>query len=512
MKRKITGLLALSLLFSLTGQVFASSRVNKEVAETAQFLYQTVDQPNFGTMAGEWTVLSLARSGERLPDGYLDNYYKRVEAHVQAKNGDLSKNKFTEYSRIICALTAIGKDPRNVAGHDLVKPLSNFNSVIKQGLNGPIWALIALDTRGYDLSPIEPAQEQNSRDRMIGEILRREVKGGGWNLMGDKADPDMTAMALYALAPYKGQARVKGAIDRGVQALSDMQLPTGGYTTMGNENSESSAQAIIALTSLGIDPAKDYRFVKSDASGQKHSLVDALLTYKVPGGGFKHIHKESQANGMGTDQAMEALVALKRFEEGKSPLFNMKDVALQGGQGRGGKSQGAFTDLEGNWAKDLILQSKGYGIANGSGTFQPGKAITRGEFAVGLVQGLNLSQRPGKAFKDVKDSDWYAADIKIATAHEIIFGRGDGNFDPKATITRQEAFSMLARSLNKEKADLAVLDQFKDKKDIAPWAQEACSVMVGKNLVKGRPEGLAPKAEISRAEAVQLIHQVAGAK
>ena len=123
-----------------------------------------------------------------------------------------------------------------------------------------------------------------------------------------------------------------------------------------------------------------------------------------------------------------------------------------------------------------------------------------------------MSQRPGKAFKDVKDSDWYAADIKIATAHEIIFGRGDGNFDPKATITRQEAFSMLARSLNKEKADLAVLNQFKDKKDIAPWAQEACSVMVGKNLVKGRPEGLAPKAEISRAEAVQLIHQVAGVK
>ena len=90
---------------------------------------------------------------------------------------------------------------------------------------------------------------------------------------------------------------------------------------MGNENSESSAQAIIALTSLGIDPAKDYRFVKSDASGQKHSLVDALLSYKAPGGGFKHIHKESQANGMGTDQAMEALVALKRFEEGKSPLL-----------------------------------------------------------------------------------------------------------------------------------------------------------------------------------------------
>ncbi len=173
-----------------------------------------------------------------------------------------------------------------------------------------------------------------------------------------------------------------------------------------------------------------------------------------------------------------------------------------------------FKDIKGNWAEKLIAESKGYGIANESKEFQPEKAITRGEFAVGLVQGLNLGlgQRQSKDFKDVKDTDWYAADINIATAHEIIFGRGDGNFDPNATITRQEAFSMLARALDKQKADLAVLDQFKDNKEIDSWAKEACALMVEKKVVKGRPEGFAPKAEISRAEAVQLIHQLAGLK
>ena len=173
-----------------------------------------------------------------------------------------------------------------------------------------------------------------------------------------------------------------------------------------------------------------------------------------------------------------------------------------------------FKDIKGNWAEKLIAESKGYGIANESKNFQPEKAITRGEFAVGLVQGLNLGlgQRQSKDFKDVKDTDWYAADINIATAHEIIFGRGDGNFDPNATITRQEAFSMLARALDKQKADLAVLDQFKDNKEIDSWAKEACALMVEKKVVKGRPEGFAPKAEISRAEAVQLIHKLAGLK
>ena len=515
MQKKLSWILALVLLFSMTtGPVFAASRVDKEVKETAKFLYTTVKEPGFGTMAGEWTVLSLARSGEPVPAGYYENYYKKVEEAVKSKNGDLSKNKFTEYSRIICSLTAIGKDPRNVAGYDLVKPLSNFKNVLKQGLNGPIWALIALDTKGYELSKIDSSADQNSRERMVQEILRREVNGGGWNLMGDKADPDMTAMALYSLVPYRNQPKVKAAIDRGVQAMSDMQLPTGGYQTMGDENSESSAQTIIALASLGIDPSKDHRFVKSDASGKRQSVVDALLTYKAPQGGFKHVHDEASANGMGTDQAMEALVALKRFEEKKPALFAMKqDGGVKGNTGNIDKNQ-EFTDIQGHWAEALLQKTKGYGIANGSKTFAPNKAITRGEFAVGLVHGLDLKleKESPVSFKDVKGSEWYGKEISIATAQGIIKGRGDGNFDPNANITRQEAMAMLARALPEAKANEGSLKQFKDLNQLAAWAKPSAALMVEKGIVKGRPEGLAPLAKINRAEGVQMIDRLAGVK
>ena len=514
-QQKLSCLLALVLLLSMTtGPVFAASRADKEVKETARFLYTTVDAPEFGTMAGEWTVLSLARSGEPVPAGYYEGYYKGVEEAVKSKNGDLSKNKFTEYSRIICSLTAIGKDPRNVAGYDLVKPLSNFKNVLKQGINGPIWALIALDTKGYELSKIDSSADQNSRERMVEEILRREVNGGGWDLMGDKADPDMTAMALYSLVPYRNQPKVKAAIDRGVQALSDMQLPTGGYQTMGDENSESSAQTIIALTSLGIDPSKDHRFVKSDANGKRQSVVDALLTYKAPQGGFKHVQTETSANGMGTDQAMEALVALKRFEEKKPALFDMKqDGGVKGNTGsRSGNQE--FTDIQGHWAEALLQKTKGYGIANGSKTFAPNKAITRGEFAVGLVHGLDLKleKESPVSFKDVKGSEWYGKEISIATAQGIIKGRGDGNFDPNANITRQEAMAMLARALPEAKANEGSLKQFKDLNQLAAWAKPSAALMVEKGIVKGRPEGLAPLAKINRAEGVQMIDRLAGVK
>ncbi len=301
--------------------------IDKEVSDTAKFMLSMVPEPVVGTLAGEWTVLSLARSGEPVPENYFEDYYKRVEDYVEDNEGELHRVKYTEYSRVIVALTSIGKDPRDVAGYDLVKPLSNYDKVKRQGINGPIWALIALDTKDFEISDINDPNAQNSRDVMIKDILDSEVTStGGWNLFRDKngnTDPDITAMALYALAPYENRPEVKAAIERGVQALSDIQLPTGGYTTMGDENSESSAQVIIALTTLGIDPHRDERFIKNG-----NSVVDALLTYKAQDGGYKHIHSEATANAMGTDQAMEALIGLKRFYEGKNALFDMSDEKI----------------------------------------------------------------------------------------------------------------------------------------------------------------------------------------
>ena len=249
---------------------------------------------------------------------------------------------------------------------------------------------------------------------------------------------------------------------------------------------------------------------------QKQALgLACVLLFSVTGQVFAASDAKEEAKKDATK--VEAQVP-KKEEAKKDAKEEVKKDAKEEAKKEDTKKEEAkeevFKDIKGNWAEKLIAESKGYGIANESKEFQPEKAITRGEFAVGLVQGLNLGlgQRQSKDFKDVKDTDWYAADINIATAHEIIFGRGDGNFDPNATITRQEAFSMLARALDKQKANLAVLDQFKDNKEIDSWAKEACAIMVEKNLVKGRPEGLAPKAEISRAEAVQLIHQLAGLK
>ena len=299
--------------------------------ETMAQLAATVTEPTFGTGAGEWTVLSLARGNYYdTGDKYFEDYYSRIEETVKEKaasvnlNGALHKVKSTENSRLIMALSAIGKDPTKVGGVDLVGAYSanGFSWIKKQGLNGPVFALIALDTYNYKTS------DATIRQQCVDYILQAELANGGWALSGTTADPDMTAMVLQALANYADNSDVKDAAERGFAALSSIQKDDGGYASWGSVNSESIAQVIVACTAWGIDPSTDSRFVKSGGSA-----VDALLEFYVPDGkGFAHVlettggYAGGEVNAMATDQACYALVAYDRFVNNKNALYDMSDV------------------------------------------------------------------------------------------------------------------------------------------------------------------------------------------
>ncbi len=298
------------------------------INETAALMYKNTPNPAIGTGSGEWTILSLARAGYNVPQSYYDKYYENVEKELVEKNGVLSTAKYTEYSRLILGLTSIGRDVTNVSGYNLLEKLADFNSVKKQGINGPIFALIALDTNKYEIPVVPGVTVQTTRDMLIDYILQKEIttsdgKLGGWALSGKTPDPDITAMALQSLAPYKDDERVKPYIDRAVQALADIQKDNGGYSSWGSINSESIAQVIVALTALGIDPTKDTRFIK----GEGNWILSAIMEFYVEGGGFKHILAGNR-DGMATDQGMYALVAYDRFVNGKNSLYDMTDEEI----------------------------------------------------------------------------------------------------------------------------------------------------------------------------------------
>lgn len=279
----------------------------------------TLGTPTVNSTGGEWMVIGLARSGRTVPAGYYDNVVEYVKAKADA-NERLHPTKVTDNARVILALTAIGKDVTNVGGHNLLKGLDSMDYVQAQDINGPIFTLIALDSHNY------PTMGDVTREKLIQVILDAQLNDGGWDLSADKADPDMTAMAIQALAPYyKTNETVKAAVDKALEALSALQCSDGGFGSWDTVNSESCAQVIVALTALGIDPTADSRFVKNG-----HTVLDALAGFYVTGGGFRHT-ADGERNDMATEQGYYALAAYYRFANTQTRLYDMSDVTIQTG-------------------------------------------------------------------------------------------------------------------------------------------------------------------------------------
>lgn len=304
--------------------------VSNVLNATMAQLASTVTEPVFGTTAGEWTVLSLARGGYYAKDNaYFADYYDRIMATVNTEaakinmSGALHKNKSTENSRLIVALSAIGKDATSVGDWDLVEAYSanGYSWIKKQGLNGTIWALIALDSNNYETS------DETIRQQCVDAILAAQHDDGGWSLMANKtydSDPDVTGMALTALYPYRDRAEVAAAADEAFACLSAMQHDNGTFASGGAECSESCAWVIVSATMWGINPDTDSRFIKNG-----NSVVDGLLAhYLCDSDTFQHIIGAG-SNAMATDQSCYALVAYDRFLNDQPALFDYSDVTFE---------------------------------------------------------------------------------------------------------------------------------------------------------------------------------------
>ncbi|MBO6141516.1 MAG: DUF4430 domain-containing protein [Ruminococcus sp.] len=245
-----------------------------------------------GSMS-EWYIMALAQSGKY-----------DFSAYEGALLGYLEKNKVasaTSRQKYALALISIGSNDEYI-----LKTLSD--SVGGQGLMSLIFGLHIVNN-GYTVSGI-------TAKGIIADILALQKQDGGFAIIGDKGDPDCTAMTISALAPYyKSDSKVKNALGRATEFLSSIQQSSGAFKSFGQENCESTAQVMLALCSLGIDPEKDSRFIKNG-----NSLFDALKGFALDNGGFEHAKGEG-VNESATMQALYTLVGYERLLEGKGPFF-----------------------------------------------------------------------------------------------------------------------------------------------------------------------------------------------
>ena len=531
----------LIIIFAVSGLTVSAKNnldINNVLEDTAQYLYKTVMNPQVGSIGGEWAVLGLARSGYDVPEEYYQNYYKNVEEYVNACKGNLHNKKYTEYSRLIVTLTSIGKNPGNVAGYNLLTPLGDYEKTIWQGMNGPIWALIALDSGNYDMPQNSNAKVQATREMYIERILNCQLSDGGWSLFGGTAaqksgdgisDPDITGMALCALSKYQDDEKVKTAIEKALDCMSERQNEKGGFSSWNTENSESCVQMIVALCELGI-PLTDTRFVKNG-----NTMLDSLLGFYVEGNGFLHTYDGSGSNLMSTEQAFYGIVAVKRANDGKNSLYTMSD-AIHVSEMKNETTIGlpeknpdikkmnivapgkTFPDISAHLNQPAIeaLASRGIITGKTEDRFEPDGTMTRAEFATIIARGFGLPQMSVANFKDVTANDWFYNYVGTAYNYGIIKGVSESEFNPNGTITREEAAVMVTRAaklcgMDTEMGTLAVRDslaQFIDYVKASDWSQSSLAFCFSEGILDDSVMDIKPKEAVTRAEIASMLYNM----
>lgn len=394
--------------------------------------YQLNALGNAPAFLNEWGILGLARAGIEVPENFYETYYASAYEKVQEQKKVSSRpwdNKITETQRLALALTAIGKDPTDVGGVNLLDYIWNketyWNGAVlgdMQGSNELIYALLAINAHD-SLKESRPESVTMTEQQMIDKLLGvYQAEEGGFGLSGPSFDVDITGMALQALAPYYNTREdVKEAVDKSVTHLSQAQGTDGSYG-----NPEATSQVIVALCTLGIDPDQDEQFIKVGSS-----LVDGLLMYALEDGSFRH-SMNGGSDGMATEQALYTLAALSRFyanPRGNS-LYDMNDVTF-GSSGGTTVTGVTLTPTSAKIETGKTAQLNALVIpataANKNVTFSSSKPEVATVSETGLVTGV----AEGTATITVTTADGN----KTATASITVTKAGEIKPEDKATVT-----------------------------------------------------------------------------
>lgn len=168
-----------------------------------------------------------------------------------------------------------------------------------------------------------------------------------------------------------------------------------------------------------------------------------------------------------------------------------------------------FPDADGHWANAAITVWAEHGVVHGSdGLFRPDAPITRGELAALLNNVIGYQAKSDAVFSDVPGGAWYADCISKLYAAGIMQGDGNGIMRPADNISREEAVVMIARAFDVKQGEAGV-NPFPDTEDISDWALALVSGMKDAGYIEGDSAGFRPASDISRAEAVTLLGNIA---
>ncbi len=319
-------------------------------------------------------VIALSQNG--ISDNYI-NYSSVLTNFISDKyrtNEKLYAMSVPAGAQISLALLACGINPYTIEGTNGKK--YNFlaeniydrdkaYSLGKGGVEGYAWGLIALDAYNYN----HETAILKIREDLMASIIDTQLEDGTYASTDSTSPYYLSALSVLALSPdynntlrkeeIKEQTRklkkeidekrkaegikitfeqyekeygseeeltlydyVDASVNKSLEILSEKQSEDGSYQNYAQSNIQTTSAVITALCALGIDPVTDERFIKNS-----NTLIDGLLTYQQADGSFKAT--EASRIDIETIDALAALVAYKRFLEGKGSLYDFSENILQ---------------------------------------------------------------------------------------------------------------------------------------------------------------------------------------
>lgn len=297
--------IVLIFVLSFPSESFAAVSVSKDIKNTASYFKSSA-------LNSDFAVAALAKEN-LLTANEIKQYRGVLTDRVNAK-----KVTGTELVKTIIALKAIGEDPENFQKQNLIKRV--YDTAAESSVTGYAYDLIALNTDDYEI----PSDAPNTPAKIAAKLVDAELPDGGWSWSSSakNSDVDSTGMVLTALGTYqdKHDKDVNTAIRDGIKYLKAAEKENASFDNYGI-NSCTTAQAIIGLVSVGVDPTtRD--FVKKGTNP-----ISALSTYKdSKNGGYKWQTTSKSSDSFSTEQVFQALVAYDLFLKGDT-LYNFRNIS-----------------------------------------------------------------------------------------------------------------------------------------------------------------------------------------
>lgn len=165
-----------------------------------------------------------------------------------------------------------------------------------------------------------------------------------------------------------------------------------------------------------------------------------------------------------------------------------------------------YRDFPNDWSAKSLEQAIDDGLLNGSNGMIDAKGLlTRAQMAAIVSRAFGAAKTASlDDYRDVLPSAWYYSDMGKAVKMGAFQG-ANGLLNPDAPITREEAFTVLARAFALEGGGSATLKDFVDGGTVSSWASESVAALVAGGYVNGANGMLNLKNNITRAEFAKVI-------